>query len=116
MQAGRYDFSIKQGSTFSKVLIYKDDDGVVINLTGYQAKMQLRESVNSNVLLELTTANGRLIITPLEGKIEMHLTPAETKALSFCKALYDLDIFTASNKYTILEGSVTLIKEVTRNV
>ena len=116
MEAGKYNFSIKQGSTFSKVLIYKDDEGVVKNLTGYQAKMQLRESVNGKVLIELTTTNGRLIITPLDGKIEMHLTPAETKELNFCKALYDLDIFTTENKYTLLEGNVTLIKEVTRNV
>lgn len=94
MEPGRYDLVITQGATYNKALIWKDKDDNPHDLTGYHAKMQFRENFNSPPIITLTTQNNRLIITPLEGKIEIKLTPQETRELSKCKARYDLDIYT----------------------
>ena len=117
MQAGRYDFSIKQGSTFEKAFTFKHDDGTPHDLTGFDIKMQIREDYNSSPLLELTTINGKITyIDESEGHFKIRLSPNDTKNLTFCQAVYDLDIYDIDNKYTILEGVVKLIREVTRNV
>jgi hypothetical protein len=40
MSAGKYNISIEQGVSWSKVLTLKNGAGTVINLTGYSARMQ----------------------------------------------------------------------------
>ena len=39
MSAGRYSFTIEQGTTFQLELIYKDSNQTPINLTGYSGRM-----------------------------------------------------------------------------
>jgi len=113
---GKYNFSIKQGSSFTKNLTWEDDDGVAINLTGYKGKMQIRRDYDDLIYLTLTTENSRIVITPAEGKIKLQLTKSDTQSLDFSKAIYDLDIYNDDNLYTLIEGTVTLIPEVTKNV
>lgn len=113
---GKYNITVKQGSSFSQKFVYENSAGVPYNLTGYGAKMQVREYFNGPVLLELTTDNGKLVITPLTGEIEMILKPLDTKSLNFSKAIYDLDIYIGNNVYTLFEGVFTLNSEVTKDV
>ena len=112
----KHNWTIKQGSTWRKTFYYEEEDGTPINLAGFSAKMQIRESYNSPVLITLTTDNSKIIITPVEGKIVLYLTRSETAALNFDKAVYDLDIYQGDEIKTLLEGCVVLNKQVTRNV
>jgi len=118
--AGEYDFEIKQGSSFHRQLIYKTSAGVIINLTSYAAKMQIREWYDKPVIETLTTDNGKIVITGAEGKIELKLTRAETAKLTKSRMIYDLDIYIPGSEdtslITLLEGIITLDKEVTKNV
>jgi len=114
MVVGKYNFTIKQGNTFYRKIIYTDNDDNVIDLTGYTAALQIRDTYTSEVLLELTTENGGITITGAEGKIELNITKTQTAALTFCKAIYDLDIYSGSYEYTLFEGTVRLNKQVTR--
>ena len=122
MDPGRYDFSIKPGQTFNKVLLYEDNTGNVKNLTGYRAKMQFRETQSSQAILTLTTENGKLVITGAQGKIEIKLTPEETRLITKCKMYYDMDIYTVDgngdmlNNYPFIEGIVKKRAEITKNV
>jgi len=50
MSAGRYSFTIEQGSTVNFEIAYKDSGSNPINLTGYQARMQLRPSADSSTI------------------------------------------------------------------
>ena len=50
MSAGRYSFTIEQGTTFQLELIYKDSNQTPINLTGYSGRMQLRPTVDSTTV------------------------------------------------------------------
>lgn len=49
-----------------------------------------------------------------DGKLKMELTPAETAALDFDEAVYDLEITTGTTVYKEISGKVILIDEVTR--
>ncbi len=64
MSAGTHNFTIEQGTTFELPLIWKDSQTppVPINVTGYTARLQARETIASTtVLLDMTTANGKVV-------------------------------------------------------
>ena len=116
MAAGALDLFVEQGSTFSYNLTLTDQVGTPLNLTGYTARMQMRRAVQSqDVLISLTTENGRLTITPLTGQIAINIEATATAALSFQTAVYDLEIQSDGGIVTrIIQGRVTLSPEVTR--
>jgi hypothetical protein len=116
MAAGRLNLFIEQGSTFTYTLTLNDESGVAVDLEGYTARMQMRRTVqSSDVLLELTTANGRIVLTPATGSITLEVDAVTTAALSFPSAVYDLEIESEGGQVTrLLQGGVTLSKEVTR--
>jgi len=116
MTAGAYNFTIEQGTTFVRHFVYKDSNGAVVNLTGYTARLQVRSYKESSVvLIEATTANGKLVITPTEGKITMTLTATELNSVTFDNAVYDLEIESNTGVVTrLLEGCVVNSLQVTR--
>ena len=96
MVAGKLNLVMEQGATFSYPLTVSDAT-VPRNLTGYTARMQLREDVDSTtVLLSLTTENGRIIIAPNQvtdpGELTLLVTAVDTAALTFDSAVYDLEL------------------------
>jgi hypothetical protein len=116
MTAATTDFLIEQGATFRREILYKDSAGAVINLTGYTARMQVRRSKSSStVLLDMTTANLRLVITPAEGKIVIDLPATLTATFTWPRGVYDLEIESSGGVVTrLLEGEVSISREVTR--
>jgi hypothetical protein len=117
MLAGRYNMVCDQGSTFEREIELQDSDGTPYNLAGYTARMQVRREVESSgsPLVELTTANGRIVLSPTLGIISIALSPTETAALSR-GGYYDLEIQqTSTGKvFKVLRGEFRLEKEVTR--
>lgn len=123
MPAGQYNFECEQGQTFRRVLTLRqreipdnpDSDLVPIDLTSFTAAMQVRKDyVDSTVLVELTTENGRIVLGGTEGTITLELTAAETQALTR-SGVYDLEIISNNNDQTrIIEGDFRLNLGVTR--
>lgn len=115
MTAGLYNFTIDQGSNWNLNVIYKDENGAVINLTGYTAAMQLRQNYNSDAAdLTLTTSNGGIVITGAQGKLVLAATAAQTGALESGNYVYDLEITSGGVVTRILQGQITVAGEVTR--
>lgn len=116
MAAAQYDFVIEQGTTFVKSFRWKDSNGDPINLTGYSALMHVRTSVTSDtVLVEFSTANNRIQITPDEGKVDLVLSSTETSAIDWKRGKYDLELVSSTGFVTrLLFGLVTVSKEITR--
>lgn len=129
MSAGRYSFTIEQGTTFQLELIYKDSNQTPVNLTGYSGRMQLRPTVDSTtVYLTLSSslnADGTGLNfsgssgtnPPSSGSIGIYIASCTSSLLNFTNAYYDLEIYSGSNcPYTVrlIEGQVQLSKEVTR--
>jgi hypothetical protein len=121
MAAGKLNLKIEQGATFRRRLQWKTGEPATpVDLTGYVARMQVRgEQAASNVLLELTTTKGGIVITDaLQGRFELYLKAVDTTALTFDTGVYDLEMVAPDapdNTVTrLLAGSVSVSPEVTR--
>lgn len=110
------DLTIEQGATFTLDISVTDDAGAVRDLTGYTARMSIkRDAREAAALLELTTANGRILITAATGLVQLVLTASETSAITtWTRGVYDLELVSAGGAVTRLcEGAVTLAANVT---
>jgi len=116
MSTVRSDIVIQQGSLYELNVQAKNSDGTVKDLTGYSGKMQVRKTPSdSTVLLEASTANGRITINGPGGVVMISVGADITAALDWSVAYYDLEISTtATNVLRLLQGYATLSKEVTR--
>jgi hypothetical protein len=107
------NLTIETNADWDLSLILKDDEGIVADLTGYTAKMQIRRFNSTQLLIELSTENGRIQITPLEGKIFLSISDIDLATIPVVPAEYDL-LITGVNTDRLLEGKVDLIKGVTK--
>jgi hypothetical protein len=116
MTAGTYDITIEQGATYSQVFTWKNSAGTAINVTGYTARMQARESVDTaSTFIALTTENGGIALGGAAGTITLAMTATATAALSVFSGFYDLELISGSGIVTrLLQGSLTVSPEVTR--
>jgi hypothetical protein len=87
-----------------------------VDLAGYTARMQIRATkASTTILLELTTANGRITIDNTAKTITLTISAVDTAALTFLEGVYDLELISAGLVVTkLLEGSVFVEEEVTR--
>lgn len=114
-KAGILNITIEQGATFNPVLTWKDENGVVIDLTGYSARMQIRDTVDAtSFIAELTDLTGEIVLGGTAGTITFNLSAAATAAFTFDSAVYDLELVNGTIVNRLLKGEVILSKEVTR--
>lgn len=106
------DFYIKQGATFTSAIVWKTN-GVPKDLTGFTGRMYLKRNSNGEKLFELTTNNGRLIISPLDGSITMFILASDTAILTGIYE-YDLELVQGSFVKRLLQGTITISNEITR--
>lgn len=87
-----------------------------VDMTDATARMHIRATLAAEeTILELTTENSRIIIDDAAKTILLVLTAEETEALSFAAAVYDLEVVESDGTvHRVLEGSLSLRKEVTR--
>lgn len=118
MSAGYLDLYIEQGATYDQPFVWKDGNGNPVNITGYTARMQIRKSVSAtSVIIELTTENGRITLGGAAGTIDLLIDADDTAALEQFAGVYDLELESNTGFVTrLLEGQVTVSKEVTREV
>lgn len=118
MAAGEHDFIIEQGATWIRRIAVEDGAGDPwADLSDYEIRMSIRETYTSiTTIIDLTQANARIRSTDLPNAIfTLYLTAADTAALGFGLAKYDVELEDASGVVTrLLEGDVSLAKEVTR--
>lgn len=87
-----------------------------VSLSGYTAKMQIREKITSaTVIHELTTENGGIVFDDTLKTITITIPDTTTAGFNFTQAVYSLE-FTSSNTGTFefASGNVSLNREVTR--
>jgi len=116
MIPGKLNLVCPQGSTFSRTLTYKIDEDPV-NLTGYNARLQIREfNYSQNFVLGLDSSAGSANIYTggSAGTIDINIQPVITKDFVPGNYVYDLEIYTSSNVYRLIQGKFTVTSEVTR--
>ena len=80
-----YDFSMHRGATFHKTLLFKRD-GEALDLTGYEAKCQVRECPDGGALL----CEMECVVSPSAGRVDL-LIPASVSS-GFVSGAYAWDI------------------------
>ena len=87
-----------------------------MDLTGYTARMHIRDEVDSSATIAtLTTVNGGITLGATAGTIELLISATDTAAFTVTSAVYDLEVISGAGKVTtLLEGAITLTNEVTR--
>ena len=118
MTAGTYNFTIEQGTDMNKQLTFYTDSTKVtpIDLSAYTIKMQIRREKDSIEVIDTLVSGGARIDTTnaATGIIILKWTAAITEAFDFDTAVYDLEITLAGVVSRMLEGTITLSKEVTK--
>jgi len=118
MPAATHNYTIEAGATFRRQISYKDAAGVAIDLTGYTAAMQIRAAITDALpAVDLTDANGGLVLGGALGTVDIYITSIATDALTFTNGVYDLELTDAGGTgdvTRILEGKVTVKPAVTR--
>lgn len=118
MQPASIDLTIYQGSTFSQTFQWKTGNpSTPVDLTGYTARMQIRERIISpTAIISLTTENGGIVFTDsVNGQFKIEMSAETTASFSFKNGVYDIEFVSPSGFVRrLFEGSVTLSPEVTR--
>ena len=84
------------------------------DLTGYTARMAIKNKVGGTVLLSLTTENDGIVINDSAKTITLAITATATAALTWTSAVYDLEMISSTGVVTpLMTGSVAVTKEVT---
>lgn len=115
MRPGKYNFVCPQGTTFAKQLSYLIDS-VPVDLTGYTARMQVREKPSSPVkILDLNTQNGGIELGGPSGSISINVSASTTESIVPKTYVYDLEIVSSENfVIRLIEGQFIVSPEVTR--
>ena len=116
--AGLYNIVADQGSTLSRIIYYKNPAKKPIKFNGYTARMQVRPTYESSeVILELTTENGRIELGATDGSISLYISDDVMITIPEGIYVYDLELIAPSANlfvYKILQGNFAVRSEVTR--
>jgi hypothetical protein len=114
--SGKLRLTIEQGATWEVVLTW-GIDGAPVNLSGYSARMQARETHEATTtVLSLTSSPAAgITLGGALGTITLAMTATQTAALAAGKYVYDLELVSTNGEVTrLVEGTLTVTPEVTR--
>lgn len=107
-----------QGSTFRLQATCKDDAGL-IDLSGYSAYMQLRNSPTYNagatpdIIYSLSTSDGQITLGGAAGTINLNISYGNTDSIPDGAYSYDLFITTEGFQAKMFGGIFTVLPRVT---
>ena len=109
--AVRYKLHIKAGASFEREFEYTNEDGTPFDLTGYSALMQIRETADAALALEIDPD-----IDVATGKVSISMTAAQTSTLTAPSYVYAIELYAPGNEPTLrfVEGGVRVSPEVVR--
>jgi hypothetical protein len=121
MKAAIYSTAIQQGALWTKQFTYKsgatEATATPVNLTGYNARMKIKDASGALVLSLSTTptANGDVItLGGAAGTVTVTIKTATTTAFDFSTATYDLELVQPDSEVIrLVQGDLTLEREVT---
>jgi hypothetical protein len=62
--------------------LLQEEDGPPVDLSGYEARMQVRDPLDDGLVIELSTTDGRLTIDGPEGLILLRVEASDVDAMS----------------------------------
>ena len=87
-------------------------NGTPVNLTGAQVKMEFRQSIDSPVVLTLSTQDGSIVIMNAAGGIIQ--IPPQKIEIPFTTYLYDLQVtYPNGTVKTYMSGTWEIVPDIT---
>ena len=111
--ATKYDLEITQGTKYSLRIGAQNDDGSVINLSGYSLSGQIRHTYGATgklLDLSLTAVAG----LEASGYFDLAIPAASTATLPVVKGVYDIELHSGVYSTRLIHGYVNVNPEVTR--
>jgi hypothetical protein len=113
--ASKYNIKLDQGSDYALSITYKDPAGNTVDLTGYTARMDVRQTYSTPTkIISLTTENGRIELGGANGTINLSIDAANTANLPISNAVYDLELVSGGSVNRLIEGKFVVNPEVTK--
>lgn len=127
-----YAMTVQRGATWEDEFTYTDDDGQAIDLTGYEARMQVRTlatrygTSSTGLMLELSTTGASPLLvwdTAATGRLRIVARPDQHAALNAgnarkAKYAYAIELYKpdGGGEYVLplVEGTLTVRGEVAR--
>jgi hypothetical protein len=101
---------IDQGADYEVTIDITDDNGDIINLTGYTGAAQMRKTYSSTTAYPFTVS-----ISPLVGTVTLAMAAPASANIAPGRFVWDCELTSAANVVSrIVEGMVTLTPQVTR--
>ena len=87
-----------------------------VDLASYTARMQIRDTETSGIiLLSLTTENSRIAIDNTAKTITLTINAIDTAAIMFTAGVFDLELVSPGSVVTqLLKGNIIIEEEVTK--
>jgi hypothetical protein len=110
---GTYNITCPQGATWDKTFTVTIG-GTALNLTGYTAAMQVRDSAGAATALISLTNGAGITLGGTAGSVGVTIASTATAALSAGSYSYDLELNSGSTITRLLEGAFNVTGNVTR--
>lgn len=116
MPAAKFKLHIEQGATYDRFIRWRAG-GVLVDLTGCTARMDIRPKAGSTeLLLRLTTENGMLVLGGVDGTINFNIDSETTAGLTWHSGVHDLLIYFPNGSVRrLVKGPATVEQGVTLN-
>lgn len=106
--------TIQQGALMEWAITLKNPDKTAMNLTGYTVRGQLRRTYDSSTVeLDLATGSHIAITNAASGVVTLSIAASVTATLTGSYK-YDIELVNGSTVHRILQGTMTVSREVTR--
>lgn len=84
-----------------------------VELTGYAARLIVKDKVGGATLFEMTTENNRIVLDPISHTITLVVTAADLADQIWAKGVYELELESLSGVVTkLMGGAATVAKEI----
>jgi hypothetical protein len=113
---GALDITIYQGADWTLPLTWLDDDGDPYDLSGWDFRVQIRDTQNDVLLAELSTGNGKIVVGSTSPNITLALPHAETAAYSWVWGIWELEPTEPGGgiRPPLLKGRAVVEQEIAR--
>ena len=115
------NIDIEEGTDQVVSIVYRDGStGLPVNVMGYSAILQARSNFGESTgpLLELSTANGRIVLGGILGTVDISFLPSDTAMTSTSSpwviASYDLILIDTNGKrIKMVKGFISVPRSAT---
>mgnify|MGYP000058012054 FL=1 len=113
IEPATYNIEAYQGATYTLNMTYKID-GVVVDLTGYTAAMQVRVSPGSVATILSLESGVEITLGGAAGTIAVEVSATVMAAVVAGNYQYDFDLNAGSQGTRLIRGKFTVVAEITK--